>query len=130
MDPYISLAFLWSPLYAHTVFYCFKNVLKQVFNLIKGLKTLKYLQYGQCCILYVYASELIGKLLCLMENKAQYIVLIHNRHSLKIMADVSNIAHVSDKSLLRIWGKFNVVHFFLFMYTNIGECWQTYISVW
>jgi hypothetical protein len=40
------------------------------------------------------------------------------------MADVSNIAHVSDASLLRILVKFHVIHSFLVMYTNFGGCWQ------
>jgi hypothetical protein len=40
------------------------------------------------------------------------------------MADVSNIAHVSDASLLRILGRFYVVHSFLVMYTNFVGCWQ------
>jgi hypothetical protein len=42
---YGSIYLSWSPLYAQIVFYYFKNVLNQVFNLIKVLKTLIEYKY-------------------------------------------------------------------------------------
>jgi hypothetical protein len=48
-----------------------------------------------------YVSELIGISLCLTKNKAQYIVLIHNRmHSLKIIKDCYVLSAL--KSVLNI----------------------------